>query len=223
MAALLISSFFPTNGVADCYSGNHQGKKHHELREHLKVTHDRLCRFRLLPPNATGDCVFMLSLLCNSTCPAINWNRSGLSYMRMCLLGRRKAKRHLLPFKPWSLFTGSVIIISCQTIPVKPSEQLFNMFGSGAGVAAIRFYWGVLCSFTPAVCRSAPNRTACVSIPRGSESPFVRSHDVVRLSDFVGSLWDSTFLSGDPDGVRPESLIRKGTPFCVGVPFAIDL
>ena len=50
--------------------------------------------------------------------------------------GRRKAKRHLLSFKPWSLFTGSVIIISCQTIPVKPSEQLFNMFGSGVGGAA---------------------------------------------------------------------------------------
>ena len=93
----------------------------------------------------------MLSLLCNSTCPAINWNRSGLSYMRMCLLGRRKAKRHLLSFKPWSLFTGSVIIISCQTIPVKPSEQLFNMFGSGAGGAAIRFYWDAWRSFTSAV------------------------------------------------------------------------
>ena len=35
-----MSSFFPTNGVADCYNGNHQGKNHHELREHLKVTHD---------------------------------------------------------------------------------------------------------------------------------------------------------------------------------------
>ena len=151
MAALLISSFFPTNGVADCYSGNHQGKKHHELREHLKVTHDRLCRFRLLTPNAADASIFMLSLLYNSTCPAINWSRSGLSYMRMCLLGRRKAKRHLLPFKPWSLFTGSVIIISCQTIPVKPSEQLFNIFGSGADGAAIRFYWDAWRSFTSAV------------------------------------------------------------------------
>ena len=94
---------------------------------------------------------------------------------------------------------------------------------AGADGAAIRFYCGAWRSFTPAVCRSAPNRTACVSIPRGSESPFVRSHDVVRSSDFACSLWDSTFLSGDPDGVRPESLIRKGTPFCVGVPFAIDL
>ena len=45
MAALLISSFFPTNGVADCYSGNHQGKNHHELREHLKVTHDSVPPF----------------------------------------------------------------------------------------------------------------------------------------------------------------------------------
>ena len=140
--------------------------------------------------------------------------------------GRRKAKRHLLSFKPWSLFTGSVIIISCQTIPVKPSEQLFNMFGSGAGVAAIRFYWGVLCSFTPAVCRSAPNRTACGRLRFYSAwvGIAIRAFsDVVWLSSCTGSLWDSAFLYGDPDGVRPESLIRKGTPFCVGVPFAIDL
>ena len=99
MAALLISSFFPTNGVADCYSGNHQGKNHHELREHLKVTHDSV----------------------------------PLSPLLRGVRGRRKAKRHLLSFKPWSLFTGSVIIISCQTMPVKPSEQLFNLFGLTAG------------------------------------------------------------------------------------------
>ena len=107
--------------------------------------------------------------------------------------GRRKAKRHLLFFKPWSLFTGSVIIISCQTIPVKPSEQLFNMFGSGAGGAAIRFYCGAWRSITPAAtfllarfmfdhacCLPHARQTGrlavgCVSIPRGSGSPLERS------------------------------------------------
>ena len=46
--------------------------------------------------------------------------------------GRRKAKRHLLSFRPWSRFTGSMIIIPCQTMSVKPSEQLFNMLGLAA-------------------------------------------------------------------------------------------
>ena len=120
---------------------------------------------------------------------------------------------------PWSRFTGSVIIILCQTIPVKPSEQLFNMFGSGAGTRRyasivalgvrlrllLHFYWSVLCSFTPAVCRRAPNRTACGILRFYSAwvgiaiSAFSK---VVRLSGFVGSLWDGAFLYGDPDGVR---------------------
>ena len=39
----------------------------------------------------------------------------------------------------------------------------------------------------------------------------MRSHDFVRLSDLFGSLWACAFFYGDPDGERPESLIRKGT------------
>ena len=39
-----------------------------------------------------------------------------------------------------------------------------------------------------------------VSIPRGSGSPLVRSHDSVRLSDLAGSLWNCAFLCGDSDG-----------------------
>ena len=51
----------------------------------------------------------------------------------------------------------------------------------------------------------APNRTACGMIRFYSAwvgiaiSPF---SDVVRSSGFAGSLWDSAFLYGDPDGVR---------------------
>ena len=66
-----------------------------------------------------------------------------------------------------------------------------------------------------------------IPIPRRSGSPFVRSHDFVRLLGFVGSLRDCTFLYGDPDGsttgVSAELRIRKGTPHCVDVPFAINL
>ena len=45
----------------------------------------------------------------------------------------------------------------------------------------------------------------CVSIPRGSGSPLVCSHDFVRLSNFVGSLRACAFLYGDPDGVRRDA------------------
>ena len=67
----------------------------------------------------------MLSLLCNSTCPAINWNRSGLSYMRMCLLGRRKAKRHLLSFRPYLFYHSAHIFVN-------RAEQFCNAFVGAA-------------------------------------------------------------------------------------------
>ena len=126
-----MSSFFPADGVADCYSGNRQGKNHHELREHLKVTHDRLCRFRLLTPNAADASIFMLSLLYNSTCPAINWSRSGLSYMRMCLLGRRKAKRHLISNMPWGRFTSPMALFYHMDIflPITLNDFTDCLFG----------------------------------------------------------------------------------------------
>ena len=41
---------------------------------------------------------------------------------------------------------------------------------------------------------------SCVSIPRGSGSPLERSHMLMRLSSFVGSLLACAFLGGDPDG-----------------------
>ena len=40
-----------------------------------------------------------------------------------------------------------------------------------------------------------------VPIPRGSESPVVRSHSFVRLSSFAGLLLACAFLAGDSDGV----------------------
>ena len=67
--------------------------------------------------------------------------------------------------------------------------------------AALRFYCGVLPRFTPAVCRLAPNRTACGilrSCSAGSRSPFVRSRGVGAViclcgftSDLAVSLWRS--------------------------------
>ena len=45
----------------------------------------------------------------------------------------------------------------------------------------------------------------CISIPRGSGSPLVRSHDFVRLSGLSGSLRACAFLCGDPDGVRRDA------------------
>ncbi len=73
--------------------------------------------------------------------------------------------------------------------------------------AALRFYCGVLPRFTPAVCRLAPNRTACGilrSCSAGSRSPFVRSRDVgavICLCGFTSglavSLWRSRRVAGD--------------------------
>ena len=62
--------------------------------------------------------------------------------------------------------------------------------------AVMRFYCGVLPRFTPAVCRLAPNRTACGilrSCSAGSRSPLVRSRGALRLSAFVVSLRDCAF------------------------------
>ena len=64
----------------------------------------------------------------------------------------------------------------------------------------------VLRSITPAVCRIAPNRTACgmfrsySAVGRDRRSRVLES--MVRLSDFVGSLRACAFLYGDPDGER---------------------
>ena len=48
--------------------------------------------------------------------------------------------------------------------------------------------------------------------PRGSESSLVRSHVLVRLSGFAGSLWACTFLQGDPDGDPEEVQEATGKP-----------
>ena len=71
---------------------------------------------------------------------------------------------------------------------------------------ALRSCWNVLHSSTPAVCRIAPNRTACgrlrsySAVGRDRRSCVLKS--MVRLSDFVGSLRACAFLYGDPDGER---------------------
>ena len=67
-----------------------------------------------------------------------------------------------------------------------------------------RFCCRALPRFTPAVCRIAPNRTACDILrfySAGSRSSFVRSRSVLRLSAFVSSLQVWAFLCGDPDGL----------------------
>ena len=56
---------------------------------------------------------------------------------------------------------------------------------------ALHFYWNVLPSITPAVCRTAPNRTACGMLHFYSARVGIAIRtfsNVVRLSNFVGSL-----------------------------------
>ena len=81
---------------------------------------------------------------------------------------------------------------------------------------------GVLRSITPAVCRLAPNRTACGilrSCSAGSRSPIVRSRDVgavICLCGFTSglavSLWRSRRVTGGRGGRRTELAAR---PLCL--------
>ena len=105
---------------------------------------------------------------------------------------------------------------------------------------AVRFYWNVLRSFTPAirscwnVLRSfTPVIRSCWNVLRSDHAclfSFIRKREtacgilrfysarvgiaistfsnVVRLSNFVGSLRACTFLYGDPDGVRRDAETR---------------
>ena len=62
---------------------------------------------------------------------------------------------------------------------------------------------------TPAVCRIAPNRTACEmlrsysAVGRDRHSRVLESS--IRLSGFLGSLRDCAFSGGDPDGGRRDA------------------
>ena len=86
--------------------------------------------------------------------------------------------------------------------------------------AALRFCWGGLPRFTPAVCL-ATNRTACDvlrSYSAGSRSPFVRSRSVGAViclgwftSGFGVSLWRSRRGAGERGtGLRGERGWRRG-------------
>ena len=100
--------------------------------------------------------------------------------------------------------------------------------GSGAAscvrsMPGVRFYWNVLCSFTPAVCRMAPNRTACGMLRSSSAVGRDRwacvLESLVRFSRMVGLIWACAFPYGDPDGEtkgRRERSRRRGrVRFCV--------
>ena len=81
-------------------------------------------------------------------------------------------------------------------------------WGTGLSCAALRFYCGVLRSITPAVCRRAPNRSACAAFRSYSAwvgIAFRAFSHAVRLSNFAGSLWDCAFPLAIPteyDGTR---------------------
>ena len=56
----------------------------------------------------------------------------------------------------------------------------------------------------------------------GSESPVVRSHSFVRLSDLFGSLRDCAFFAGDSDGVTTGAGYTKRNAAMCDVPFDMD-
>ena len=73
---------------------------------------------------------------------------------------------------------------------------------------AMRFYRGVLPRFTPAVCRIAPNRTACGvlrSYSAGRDRHLCVLAVLVRLSSLAGSLRVCAFICGDLDGVAGDT------------------
>ena len=72
--------------------------------------------------------------------------------------------------------------------------------------SGIRFYCGVLCSITPAVCLLT-NRTACGMLrfySAGSRSPFVRSRDVGAVICLCGFTSGWPFPYGDLDGITGD-------------------
>ena len=69
---------------------------------------------------------------------------------------------------------------------------------------ALRFYRRVLPRFTPAVCRIAPNRTACDSLrfySAGRDRHLCVLAALAWLSALAGSLRVCAFICGDPDGL----------------------
>ena len=104
---------------------------------------------------------------------------------------------------------------------------------------AIRFYWNVLrlvhACYTFLLECLAFDHACLFSFVRKRETACERLHfysarvgiairafsNGVRLSSIVGSLWVCALLWGDPDGKRPESLIRKEAPRWVGASLAM--
>ena len=91
-----------------------------------------------------------------------------------------------------------------------------------------RFYWSVLRSITPAVCRLSAKRDGLRYVSflfrRGSGSPVVRSRASIRLFGLAGSLRAWAFSYGDPDRERrdartrrTESAARRECVFCVNI------
>ena len=86
---------------------------------------------------------------------------------------------------------------------------------------------GVLRSITPAVCRLAPNRTACGilrSCSAGSRSPFVRSRDVgavICLCGFTSGLAVSLWRSRRRTKRRGERRTENGAGGAAFVPLCV--
>ena len=104
---------------------------------------------------------------------------------------------------------GSIGMFYVRLTPVMRS--CWNVVCSFAPI--IRSYRDVLCSITPAVCRIAPNRTACDMLRSYSAVGRDRHSCVLavlaRLSRMAGSLWDCAFLYGDPDGIIGAAGLRN--------------
>ncbi len=111
---------------------------------------------------------------------------------------------------------------------IRNAECVIRNWGTGAGLCGLavllrRFAFDHACLFF--LVRQKRSGLRCVTFlfPRGSKSPFVRSHDIVRLSRFAGSLWVCAFLYGDSDGVRRDAGLRgtesaaRQSAFCATV------
>ena len=99
------------------------------------------------------------------------------------------ARRFVLGLHPaFAVLAQRFVLGSCPAFAV-----LVRRFAFGVR-PALRFCWGRLPRFTPAVCRMATNRTACDILrfySAGSRSPFVRSRGVgavICLGGFTSGL-----------------------------------
>ena len=158
-----------------------------------------------------------------------NWGTRGRADGRLSALARRGVSAHYRIVNCWPSRRWCWPVIGRQWRLCARGERRGRPASPERGGVAAGDGGVVSCACIPIAASCARSRllfaaerqtdrlaVSRVPIPRGSESPLVHSHVLLRLSGGFGSLWDWAFLAGDSDGVpkksrrRSESLLGEG-------------